>query len=70
MSSTLTRPYRIRHTDDKALTARFVVCIPSSIPSDATADITRSTDGEEDQTLNPMMYRLFMNLPEKDSNEE
>jgi hypothetical protein len=33
MSSTLTRPYRLQHTDDKALTAHFVVCIPSSITS-------------------------------------
>jgi hypothetical protein len=67
---TLARPYGIRHTDDKALTARFVVCIPRSIPSGAITDITRSTDGLEDQILNPMMYRLFMKLLERDSNEE
>jgi hypothetical protein len=70
MFSTLTRPYRSRHTDDKALTARFVACIPNSIPSGAITAITRSTDGVEDQILNPMMYRLFMKLPEKDSNED
>jgi hypothetical protein len=41
MSSTLTRPYRIRHTDDKALSVRFVVCILSSIPPGAITDLTR-----------------------------
>jgi hypothetical protein len=39
-------------------------------PFGAITDTTRSTDGVEDQTLNPMMYRLFMKRPEKDSNEE
>jgi hypothetical protein len=67
---TLARPYGIRHTDDNALTEPFVVCIPRSIPSGARTDITRSTDGLEDQTLNPKVYRLFMKLPEKDWNEE
>jgi hypothetical protein len=52
MSSTLTRPHSIRRTDDKALAARFVACTPSSIPSGAITDITRSTDGVEDHTLN------------------